>query len=553
MADSYSIVTPKNQLAVEYETLLEAGRAYFNADRDLRPYVMAVPAQGSRRVMTGTMLVGQYANGEERLVRSLEKIDDPQFLSGYFEALTAAVEERLARVDWSKYTAGQPTFDGHLFDDLDALAKFDAQRSSQLWGQYAPAGTPWPTLDDTALNADSLPLRAKAKETEAAIAQPVEKVAPPAETAKQRLLGAIARQDAALLSALEGTAPDATIAVEALEAARGQLTRLKELVERDAAHQNIRAVFDELREKGLPVDELNADVLHLESSTKESVAQGGAAEGVVEEKQEVEQDMIRFAVPTSGQTASKTKLRSAPPAPNVDVQDSISEARPAGAAAKAEPTGHTPINKSPETLLNGKYVRKENGEYTRANEDRVALVDEDVRIRFVDKQMDTFQAAIELVAVKGWGAIEVAGSEQFRAEAWLNASLAGLEVKGYEPNEKDLAALGAKQSQLRGDDKTNLVDASLRQAEALAKMNYGDVTLPNPDGGRYSGTIKFETPFHVIQDAGRGKAVIHAKKDISNEELKKALDGVPLRVEYQKGGVVFSKAKERNTSKGLER
>lgn len=38
---------------------------------------------------------------------------------------------------------------------------------------------------------------------------------------------------------------------------------------------------------------------------------------------------------------------------------------------------------------------------------------------------------------KGWTSLRVNGSETFKAEAWMQATLAGLEVQGYPPKEID--------------------------------------------------------------------------------------------------------------------
>lgn len=58
-----------------------------------------------------------------------------------------------------------------------------------------------------------------------------------------------------------------------------------------------------------------------------------------------------------------------------------------------------------------------------------------------DKQ--TAQDMVSLAQAKGWDSIRVKGSGEFRRQVWLEASLQGLEVKGYRPREEDLALLKA--------------------------------------------------------------------------------------------------------------
>ncbi|OXC78616.1 LPD7 domain-containing protein [Caballeronia sordidicola] len=54
--------------------------------------------------------------------------------------------------------------------------------------------------------------------------------------------------------------------------------------------------------------------------------------------------------------------------------------------------------------------------------------------------------AADMIAVaqaKGWGAIELKGSDEFKRNAWIEASLAGIATKGFKPQEQDLAMLDA--------------------------------------------------------------------------------------------------------------
>ncbi|MFD2274720.1 LPD7 domain-containing protein [Undibacterium arcticum] len=91
--------------------------------------------------------------------------------------------------------------------------------------------------------------------------------------------------------------------------------------------------------------------------------------------------------------------------------------------------------------MKGRFTRDAAGIYRRVGETREALADEGQVIRFIDKQMDAFEAGVELAKSKGWKAIEVTGTEKFRAEAWFHAKAAGLDVIGYEPNEQDFKRL----------------------------------------------------------------------------------------------------------------
>jgi Large polyvalent protein-associated domain 7 len=242
------------------------------------------------------------------------------------------------------------------------------------------------------------------------------------------------------------------------------------------------------------------------------------------------------------------------------------QASPANPILADQPKTVPPVEKEgPSTLLNGRFVRRDNGEYFRVADGeeskRVALVDENEKIRFVDKQMDAFQAAIELAKHKEWEAILVIGTEKFRAEAWYHARMADLEVVGYEPTEKDLATLGAAQNAGRAQAVTPGTAVSVRavsESKAAAvdhALEAGSVVLAtNEANGRYAGKVTHQTEHHIVQDVGKKGAVIHDKARFDAADLKKGIDrGDSLRIRYDEGRAAIDSAQERQRSQGVSR
>ncbi|MGY8527599.1 ankyrin repeat domain-containing protein [Paracidovorax citrulli] len=248
--------------------------------------------------------------------------------------------------------------------------------------------------------------------------------------------------------------------------------------------------------------------------------------------------------------------------------DAIARApgRGADGTGKVVERAPTVAANGPATLLNGRFIRRENGQYFRVAEGqeskRVALVDEADKIRFVDKQMDAFQAAIELATHKGWEAILVTGTEKFRSEAWHHAKMAGLEVVGYEPTEKDLATLAtarARTSELqphaqRGLDNAQALADSLNAANDYVLKTGAGVQALNLKDGRYVGKILHETEHHVVQDLGKKVSVVHEKGRLDPGQLKKALEARGhIGMQYSAGRAVVDVAAGRSQSQALAR
>lgn len=81
---------------------------------------------------------------------------------------------------------------------------------------------------------------------------------------------------------------------------------------------------------------------------------------------------------------------------------------------------------------------------------------------------------VELANIKNWETLKVKGNEQFKSEVWLQASLKGIAVKGYKPNDKDYALLKEIQTQ---NEKNSIEAEKIKENE---KENFKITSKPNP-------------------------------------------------------------------------
>lgn len=68
---------------------------------------------------------------------------------------------------------------------------------------------------------------------------------------------------------------------------------------------------------------------------------------------------------------------------------------------------------------------------------KVGFLDSGKNITTERQDQETVRAMIEVATAKGWGKISVDGTDEFKRLAWLEASLKGIEVRGFEPKEAD--------------------------------------------------------------------------------------------------------------------
>lgn len=70
-----------------------------------------------------------------------------------------------------------------------------------------------------------------------------------------------------------------------------------------------------------------------------------------------------------------------------------------------------------------------------------AFRDRGRRLTTGSENTEVVRSLIEIAQVRGWGEIVVEGTERFRREAWRQARLADLEVRGYRPTDAERAML----------------------------------------------------------------------------------------------------------------
>jgi Large polyvalent protein-associated domain 7 len=109
---------------------------------------------------------------------------------------------------------------------------------------------------------------------------------------------------------------------------------------------------------------------------------------------------------------------------------------------------------------------------------------------------------IEIAQSRGWDEITVSGTERFRQEAWRQARLAGLTVRGYKPSAIERAQL--VRAMARGSDATRSETSQPSPSGAAPSGQSQDSVA---EGGSRSGTAPRESPRERIV----GKLLDHGR------------------------------------------
>lgn len=111
--------------------------------------------------------------------------------------------------------------------------------------------------------------------------------------------------------------------------------------------------------------------------------------------------------------------------------------------------------------------------YLKGDKPTLAFRDDGDQLVALSEDKASIQAMMELARAKGWKAIRISGTAEFRSEAWLHASSLGMQVEGHKPSALDEAKLAehrAAQTTPSPPSSEPAPEPSVRHQAALAAM-----------------------------------------------------------------------------------
>jgi len=105
--------------------------------------------------------------------------------------------------------------------------------------------------------------------------------------------------------------------------------------------------------------------------------------------------------------------------------------------------------------------------YAEYNAPKPAFRDAGGRLSTAETNPNTIRDMVDIAEHRGWRALQVRGTEDFKREVWLEAQSRGLEVRGFRPNQRDFQELERRTA---AQDRGSISPAPAReQAEGRAK------------------------------------------------------------------------------------
>ncbi|WP_426197145.1 LPD7 domain-containing protein [Massilia sp. DWR3-1-1] len=477
MASTFEIVVDAD--AKQYSDAKEAGAAFFAADITKRPYVVHSSEQNFARGMAGTAIHGKYPDGETRYVRVLPNSHDvdKDFRAGYMQALEKSVTERLKNTDWERAALDPATravkLDNRLHDDLETLARVDLAKAAKAWEDHAGKDRVAPAfLDrDQAREAPAV-IDVAARGPAYGVIQIDDK--PATSIRYERFVeGDKASFDVSFHMGVKTVARFKDLDVDALIDAVGG-KNAKAIAEQTTAKGTLRGE-DLVNENGISPEESSrrAQMRDAQKTVEVERLEPDRPEerNVVEQAPEREQELASLDPDALARAAlarqhdrerfereqlARDPERAGKPveAKQVDLEKPA-ERREAAArddlGASPSPAGAAELterekNRRMELLdqvhdqfrvSGAKYLFKD-------QPGKVAFKDKGERMVSASNDDRVAKAMATMAEAKGWKTLKVSGHPDFQREVWMEASLRGLEVRGFKPSEQDLKSLEAR-------------------------------------------------------------------------------------------------------------
>ena len=146
--------------------------------------------------------------------------------------------------------------------------------------------------------------------------------------------------------------------------------------------------------------------------------------------------------------------------------------------------------------------------------DKVAFADHGRRLTTEHEDPAVIHGMLLLAQAKGWTSLHVKGSDRFKAEAWMSATMAGIEVQGYHPREIDRVRLAER----RGGTPTTAPKQRVEPVTPRDPSTSRDDTEPDPLTAAQH--IAINTLHTILRERGDSAAMIAAALEEATARLQ---------------------------------
>ena len=157
------------------------------------------------------------------------------------------------------------------------------------------------------------------------------------------------------------------------------------------------------------------------------------------------------------------------PATNLASDEQARDRKPAKAGPDVRDDARDEQNDKvfvPSAALTRRFLHADNTYYFRDERSTVAFVDRGAKLSTEPDFPDVARSMVELAQAKGWTKLDLNGTDEFKREAWLEASMRGLDTKGFDVREVDRARLAEIRAERKSERSgANSIEAAGREQD----------------------------------------------------------------------------------------
>lgn len=483
MANTFEVVIDVD--TKQYKDAKKAGAAFFAADITKRPFVIHSSEQSFPRHMAGTVIHDKYPDGETRYMKTLPDSHDvdKDFRAGYLKALERSVNQRLKNNDWEHAAPDPKThivkLDNRLYDDLETLAQVDTTKATKAWEDHAGKDRVAPAFLYRDQGRKATAVRETTASIDAAVRGPAYGVMqiddkPATSVRYERVVeGDKASFDVSFHMGVKTVAKLKDLDVDALMDAVGE-KNAKIITEQAAVKGTLRGE-DLKNEYGISPAEntrrtqmreaqktVDAERMEPDSPDERNVVEQApereqqlasldpdalarAALARQHDREQFEREQLVRNPERAGKPADARQMDLEKPAERREAStpvDMSASAAPAGSTELTEREKNRRIELLEQVhdqfrVSGAKYLFKD-------QPGKIAFKDKGERMVSASNDDRVAKAMAMMAEAKGWKTLKVSGHPDFQREVWMEASLRGLEVRGFKPSEQDLKTLEAR-------------------------------------------------------------------------------------------------------------
>lgn len=177
--------------------------------------------------------------------------------------------------------------------------------------------------------------------------------------------------------------------------------------------------------------------------------------------------------------------------------------------------------------LEKQYLKADDKYHFRDRGREVAFAAEDKRILTQHDSAQVVASMVDLAEARGWTSLKVTGTDEFKREAWLQASLRDFEVSGYRPTKLDkarLEELRAERGPSANEPAPNVVEKSEAARRPKAQTPFDPSTGPKQSEPRVDLTRGEAQVVRTLEAAMRSRGdspdAIAQARELASEQLR---------------------------------